>query len=207
MAGSVHEGSAGSNGAPEERVRERGESLAAFTPLAGKVIAEPMFDPPQARGFWTNYRVQYPQAAWVVAKGEGLRENIQLGDLILIEVESVDVAASYPLALEITFDDGHKALFDVEIEPIVREAVERYRANPSANKGLRLTMAALNGEGYRALASDVVDYQIGKYSTPEFGLLHPLRVKMFGLWEGIQPVLFYEVHEDHILGVIRDEHE
>ena len=188
--------------------REAGEPLASLTPRRGRVILEAAETPEKVGRFYTATYVQYPQAAWIVALGEGCREDLRLGDLALVEVQSIDVEAVYPEVFKVFLRDETRVevelVCSVEIEPIVREVVEAYRTAPTA-KNYRIRVETVDKGQWQFDASDVLTYGLCHRSTPSWHTLVPENVKMFGLWFGVEPSLFYEVDETYILGVIRDE--
>lgn len=177
-------------------------SIMALTPLKGKVILAPVHDPPMWKGLhMPGEGERYPQVGEVVCIGE-VSEDIRLGDLALIQVESSDVARVYRRVFSVLLEDFGEALFNDEQEPVIRETVLAYRANPS-DKNANIRALDLSGDGISFDASDVLDMQWKDTDTPGFSLLYPMNVRMFSMWDGTRAKLFYEVHEDHILGVIR----
>lgn len=195
----------GSETAGSEASAALDQLVARLRPLRYQVVLEPAW--PSVRrqsGLWrVPTYVQYPQAGWVRAKGE-TRESISIGDLALIEVESTDVARLYHQVFEVMFTgDQGSAFFDPDLEPIIREAVERFRANPTTDDRTIVTVE-LNGQGIRFDASDVLTYQWATTSSDPFTLLYPVKVRMVGIWLNSEAHLLYIIDEKDILGIIHD---
>lgn len=178
--------------------------VARLRPLRHHVILEPAWPSLRRRsGIWrVPPFTQYPQAGWIVARGKTDEKELQLGALVILSIESTDVARLYYRVFEVMFTgDQGSAFFDPDLEPVIREAVERWRANPTTDNATIATVE-LNGGGIRFDASDVLTYQWAETSSGPFGLLYPISVRMFGAWFGSEAYLFYVVHEKDILGVI-----
>lgn len=174
----------------------------ALKPIRGETLLLPASDPAEYKGLRTAYSQQYPQTAWVLAKGEGVQE-VEVGDLVVLEVESTDVARIYSRVLEVHFKDGQYALFDPDMEPLIKELFEEYCRNPSsADK--RIRCLAVDQEGFQFLTSDILTLGWRETSTKEFSLLYPINLKMFWLWIGANMQLFYIAREENILGCIAD---
>lgn len=173
-----------------------GPSGPSIFPLSGYVILEPAGDPPTEAGLWLpeGFKQRYPQIGYCIATASS---EIAIDDLCLINVESSDVARNYQRVFSLDLKDWGSEIFEPDVEPAIREAVESYRANPSTDDK-KIKVETLNGEHLSFLASDVLSMQWTTTDSEGFNLLYPLHVKMARVEGG----LFYFVHEDNILAVI-----
>lgn len=172
--------------------------LSLLHPLAGHVILEPAYDPEETEGGIAvplDAQQRYPQIGWAIASAA---EDIRVGDLCLINVESSDVAHTYSRVFALHLKDWGTELCEPSVEPAVRDAVESYRRNPSTADN-RIRLETLKGEHLAFLCSDVLSYEWTDQSQPGFGLLYPLNVRM---WHTPEGKLYYFVHEKYVLGII-----
>lgn len=178
----------------EDTIRGGVDSL---RPISGHVVLEPAYDPDETPGGIVvplDARQRYPQIGWCIATASNA---IKLGDLCLINVESSDIARLYRKVLALHLLEWGTELFEPDVEPAIREAVDAYRANPSTHNN-RIRAETLKGEHLAFLCSDVLSLEWTETDQPGFSLLYPLFIRM----ATVAGQLYYFVHEDHIMGVI-----
>lgn len=188
-----------SSDAPPQMLAEIWEL--ALAPLPGQVILRAEHDPATQGGLWTpSLEDTYPQVGRVVATS-AKEEEIRLGDLALIEVESADIARSYYQVFEVCFRDGTSMLCDPDKADPILEAYSRYKATGT---DLRVRLLDLAGAGIQFETSDILAYQFGEMSNPGWSILYPQRVRMFKKQFAGEPLqLYYCVAEEDILCLLK----
>lgn len=186
--------------ANQSKSREETEVEDKAIPLQaprGYVILKPDSGDKINSELYANYRREYPQSGWVVSSNT-INEDVEEGDFVCMEVESMDVAHSYYKVFEILLSDenGDYSVFcKPDVEPLFVETVEKARADGEPRK---ITLEDLSGEGWQFLTDDVLTYQWAKGNSPAFSLLYPTGVTIFE-WKGEE---FYKVREEVILAVL-----
>lgn len=107
------------------------------------------------------------------------------------------MAQQYAKVMQVFFIDGTMEMFDLEIEPVIKEFVTRHRR--SRKEDPHITAYTITGDTIRFNCSDVLHFGDAETSSPEFHLMYPSHVRMVEF----RGQLLYVVNEDYILGVVR----
>ncbi len=136
----------------------------------------------------------YPTSGWIIDLGPKVREELSVGDFVLIEEEGIDLKHSYYDVFEIVLrlSDGSLDTIwaEIEVEPVLREEVSAFRrgGGPDSTLAVKDTKAS---ESISFNCSDVVDWQIGQIANPSYDLTYvPVHMYYF-LNEDNEPALFY----------------
>lgn len=155
-------------------------STNGLRPLKGHAILKPYYGERVSNrsGLIVPVWEPYPQAGTCVASAV---RGIQPGDLVVIPVESADVAHTYDHILAITLLDvgwiePQEVLVSMDSEPLFRETMQKYERNGEERK---ITLQDLEGEGWSFWTCDVLTWDVRSTSSPAFSLLYPSNVKMF----------------------------
>lgn len=147
----------------------------------------------------------YPTSGWVVAFGPKCKEQISVGDFVLIEEEGIVLPRSYYDVFEVILrlpDESLEAIWpEVEVEPVVREQVSEFRrgAGPDSMMAMKDTKT---GESISFNCSDVVDWQMGDMANPSYDLTYiPVHMYIFQN-EDNEPALFYITKVRKILSTV-----
>lgn len=174
--------------------------VSKIKPLRGWVFLEAATEPEKRSGLYVPIQAheRYPQIGWVISTGQGsaLRE----GQLAVIPNEGTASGYTYWQTFYIEFYElpGERTNFDLEIEPVVREAVEKYRAT---GEDVWLKMKTIDGDGLQCLTSDVASYGIEDMSQAGTKLSYVPAVLMHFYQDGLERV-YYFVRETEILCTI-----
>lgn len=144
----------------------------------------------------------YPTSGWIIALGPKVTEDLKVGDFVVIEEEGADVGQSYYDVFEILLkmpDGSIESIYtDIEVEPVLREQVGRYRRGAGPDSQLTAQDRKVDG-GIRFNCSDVVSWQMGEIANPSYDLTY-VHTHMFNLLdEDDKPVLHYIMGEGNIL--------
>ncbi len=147
----------------------------------------------------------YPTSGWVVGIGPKSKEQISVGDFVLIEEEGILEGHSYYDVFEVILrlpDESHEIIWpEVEVEPVIREQVSEFRrgAGPDSMMACKDTKT---GESISFNCSDVVDWQMGQMANPSYDLTYvPVHMFIF-LNEDSEPALFYITKDRKIISKV-----
>lgn len=138
-------------------------------PLNSYVLIRPIKPDPFSLEGYASPR---PISGFVFAVGSRVREAVEVGDFVVWE----DTTLTQPDLLQDTFfirlrdSQGlHIVRADADIEPVIREAVQRYEKR---GENQRITCHDLDREGepVRFHASEILDYGIGSYTETGYNL-------------------------------------
>lgn len=163
----------------------------------GRIIVLPTRGDTLPSGLLASYRMEYPQGGFCIASGS---PEVEVGDFVLLEVESQDVAANYSQVFEILLEDQgitHSVLCNPDIEPIFSEQIEKSRRTGEQK---RFTIKDVGGEGWQFDTDDVLTYQWAHDNVEAWSLLYPMRVKMW-TWNG---VMYYTVPVEGVLAILEE---
>lgn len=148
--------------------------VSQIRPLRGWVLVEAL-EPEETQGGLAvppEAQSRYPEVGKVIATGR-VDEDIQPGDLCIIPNEGSMQGRTYWQACFILLRDNDgselKVLASLEVEPVVRETVERWRAAPTS-PDLRIVVETLDADKVIFNCSDVLDYGLEDLSEPGYRL-------------------------------------
>jgi co-chaperonin GroES (HSP10) len=175
-------------------------------PLKGWLLLEAAHEPEKKSGLYIPLEAQerYPQIAWVRAAGYG--SSFEPNQLVVLPNEGFGVnEGSYTywqVCYMILFDEGKstKIQCDIEVWPIVREAVEGYRRK-GENSWIRVK--TVDGETLAFTPDEVLDYGVEEVNHPGYKIDY-VPVQMIWLWEDGLRKLFYFIRESGALLVLEN---
>lgn len=146
----------------------------------------------------------YPTSGWVFATGPDIKEQLSVGDFVLVEEEGLSVPHTYYDIFEITLrhDDGFiESIFvDIDAEPVLREQMTEFRRGGGDSiisvKDLKV------GGSISFNCSNVADWQMGQIANPSVELTYVPVAMLYILNEQEIPTLFYITRESRILLVL-----
>jgi hypothetical protein len=143
---------------------------------------------------------RYPPVGEIVVVGP-TAEDIRPGDYAILDMEGVSEGRTYYAALLLILKDHEDLLVPLEVEPVIRETMETYRANP-ATEDRTIVVETLEKGQYSMLASDILDFSIVDLSNAMVELQY-LEVRIL-LADGEHgPRQYYLTPEDSILFIYR----
>lgn len=169
-------------------------------PLEGYCILRAAKDPNEEKdlGIFTLDEM-YPQIGYVIASS-AKDEDIQIGDLALVQVESMDIARNYQRVFHIIFKDGTDMLCEPDKADPILEAYSRKRRGET----LRIRTLQLNGEGIQFETSDILSYQFAEMHSAGWSALYPEKLRLFKCqFAGEAERIYYHIHESEILCLLK----
>lgn len=150
------------------------------------------------------YREFYPTSGWVYSVGPEVNEDVKPGDFVVIEEEGTAIDHTYYDVFEVTLrheDETIENIFvPIEVEPILREQVERFRAG-GEDRAIT-THDKLNDGSIRFDCHNVVSWQFGQVANPQYNLSYVPTYMVEMPNEDDQVALFYFVDIRKILAVV-----
>lgn len=156
-----------------------------------------------------EFSSRYPPTGWVVQIGDGVTEDLKPDDFVVLEDEGREVDRTYYDIFHIKLRDNDGTVFDIkvdnDVEPVFREQMDAYWANPSDDDRVIAVQDVETGEGYRFNASDVLDFGYVDLAHPTYRLEY-IPTHIINLWdeEDKKFRMHYLVDERKILAVIRN---
>lgn len=172
-------------------------------PPGKKVLLEAIREEKTASGLWIPPIAQerFPQLGRVLSCGRACVEGLEPGQFVILANEGCDYDHAYWEVVALTLKDWpEREHCDIETWPVLKEAVESYRRNPSTDDKT-ITVKTIDGSALNFLASDVLDLQIGTLDDPNLKLDY-VDAYMFSLYEGGVNRSFYVVEERIILATV-----
>lgn len=147
----------------------------------------------------------YPTSGWVCAIGTKVKEEIAVGDFVLLEEEGIDLDQTYYDIFEVILRLSNGSLEsiwpEIEIEPVLRAEVSAFRRGGGPDS--QLSMQDRKGNTSISFnCSDVVDWQFAGMANPSYSLTYvPVHMYIFLNEEDI-PALFYITRVRKIISVV-----
>ena len=144
---------------------------------------------------------RYPTTGTVVAVGRKVSDIVP-GDYVVVPDEGTYQGHVYWQVCYITFKDHPEKVYcDFEVEVVLREFVEKYRANPST-EDRTIVVKTHDGDEVSFLCSDVKDYGLEEINSPDWKLEYVPTVHV-RLWHDGKERLFYFVRVEEILLIVK----
>lgn len=172
----------------------------SLRPLSGHCILRAAKDPNEEGGLGiVTLDEMYPQVGYVIASA-ARDEDISLGDLALIQVESMDIARVYQRVFHVIFKDGTDMLCEPDKADPILDAFNRRRRG----ENLRIRTLQLNGEGIQFETSDILSYQFAEMHSAGWSAMYPEKVRLFKCqFAGETERIYYHIHESEILCLLK----
>jgi hypothetical protein len=175
-------------------------------PTKGRVLLEAVRPErrfgPEGEALFLPEVGRYPTVGRVYRGGE--EEGLKVGDLVVLQDEGQEMPHTYYDVFKIVVGDFQgqtEIIADNEIEPLFRERVEAFRANPSTEDKRLSVKDVATGEQWSFLCSDVLTYGYEDLTTPTYRLEY-IPTFMIDLYHEGKFRLFYIAHLSNILMVI-----
>lgn len=147
----------------------------------------------------------YPTSGWVFAIGPKVKEQLSIGDFVLIEEEGIAVDHTYYDVFEVILRLGDGSLEtiwpEIEVEPVLREQVSAFRRGGGSDSTLSMKDTKVNGS-ISFNCSDVVDWQIGEMANPSYDLTYIPVYMIVLLNEDDDATLFYITRPRKIIATL-----
>lgn len=180
-----------------------------LTPLSKLVLAKAIEQERTPGGLWIplEARERYPNIGRVKSVGARCMEDIRRGDIAIFSTEMFDAQNTFLDCFQVILrdkDEDVRILVDIDVEPIFKEQMGLFKANPSSEERW-ITLKNMEDDlGYKFLASDVLDWGPAQLQASSFQKLRYVETRMFDLIDKEGEVhLYYLVDERYIQGVIR----
>lgn len=173
------------------------------------VLAKAIEDERTPGGLWIplEARERYPNIGRVESVGPRCTEDIRRGDIAIFSTEMFDAQITYLDCFQVILRDKEedvRILVDIDVEPIFKEQMELFKANPSTEDRWFSLKNIEDDVGYKFLASDVLDWGPAQLQASSFQKLRYVETRMLGLLDEEGEVhLYYLVDERYIQGIIR----
>jgi len=175
-------------------------------PTKGKLLAEAVWPEKTDGGIIvpTEFQPRYSNTA-VVRKCNS-SYHLDPGTLLLLDDEGTLIERSYYDVFKVVLRDHQHSLemlCDSDVEPLFRETMAKYDAEPSAYRHYRITLKDVNtDEVVEFSPPDVVDFGYEDLAHPTYRLEY-MPTAMLNLWDGDKYKLFYIIDERRILAAVR----
>lgn len=178
-------------------------------PLGKLVLAKAIEQERTEGGLWIplEARERYPNIGRVKSVGARCMEDIRWGDIAIFSTEMFDASYTNLDCFQVILrdkDEDVRILVDIDVEPIFKEQMELFKANPSTEDRWFTLKNMEDDLGYKFLASDVLDFGPAQLQASSIQKLRYVEARMFNfLDEEGENHLYYLVDERYIQGIIR----
>jgi len=184
----------------------------SITPAPGKVLLEAVFSPEKGKLLYYDPRsiVRYPNLGFVVKVGKTKETSLAPNQLVLLQDEGRNTDQhSYYNVFAVDIRDHKekiKVLVDIEVEERFRQAVKRYRANPSTDDSFINIKDHITEDWIGFNASDVEDFGFEEIAHPNWRMEY-IPTYMIHLSRGPETplILHYIVDESKIMAILNKE--
>lgn len=151
---------------------------------------------------------RYPMVGEVISIGPRVTEDISSGDLVVFEAEMFDAPNTYLDCFEVILRDGDedvRVLSDNDVEPIFKQYMDAYEANPSTEDRWIILRDLDSDLGFKFLASDVMSWGPAQIQSSSVQKLRYVETRMMELLDSKEEILrtFYLTDERWIQLVVR----
>lgn len=176
-------------------------------PLPGMILVEPV-SPPKIRNLYAGANPRYPTSGFVWNLPSAYSGLLRIGDFVGLEEHGIEQPNLTHDTFFLRLRDStgwHIVRADRDIEPVIREVVERVRRGVDGDRHITVKDIDRENEPVRFLASEVVDYGIGAYTESGYSLSYRHHVEVHPIDTRLDHPKLILVPEGEILFTIRRE--